>query len=183
MIVGVPKEIKADEYRVAMLPVGVEELTGAGHTVLLEAGAGMGSGIADAHYTAVGATLVEGPSDLKDMLKRLDAKDRSRRRALQTDCTDVLDTVNAGAWSHVAAHIRLASKHRPEVGIIDLAFNLVRTELVNRAGTVECLGDELTERLVVVTHRWRSSLSPRNSPDSPADESFFGRGRHERPGF
>ena len=50
MIVGVPREIKSDEYRVAMLPVGVEELTHAGHTVLIEAGAGQGSGIADAQY-------------------------------------------------------------------------------------------------------------------------------------
>ena len=55
MIVGVPKEIKADEYRVAMLPVGAEELTAAGHTVLIEAGAGLGSGIADAQYEAAGA--------------------------------------------------------------------------------------------------------------------------------
>ena len=42
MIVGVPKEIKRDEYRVAMLPVGVEELVRAGHRVLVEAGAGLG---------------------------------------------------------------------------------------------------------------------------------------------
>ena len=43
MIVGVPKEIKQDEYRVAMLPVGVEELVRRGHKVLVEAGAGTGS--------------------------------------------------------------------------------------------------------------------------------------------
>jgi alanine dehydrogenase len=58
MIVGVPREVKSDEYRVAMLPVGVEELTHAGHTVLIEAGAGLGSGIADAQYEAVGGTIV-----------------------------------------------------------------------------------------------------------------------------
>src|SRR5436305_12071989 len=58
MIVGVPKEIKADEYRVAMLPVGVEELTSAGHQVLMEANAGQGSGIADALYESAGATIV-----------------------------------------------------------------------------------------------------------------------------
>jgi alanine dehydrogenase len=58
MIVGVPREVKSDEYRVAMLPVGVEELTQAGHTVLIEAGAGTGSGIADSQYQAVGATIV-----------------------------------------------------------------------------------------------------------------------------
>ena len=50
MIVGVPKEIKTDEYRVAMLPVGAEELSAAGHKVLIEVGAGSGSGIADERY-------------------------------------------------------------------------------------------------------------------------------------
>jgi alanine dehydrogenase len=58
MIVGVPKEIKPDEYRVAMLPVGAEELTHAGHSVLIESGAGQGSGISDALYQAAGATIV-----------------------------------------------------------------------------------------------------------------------------
>ena len=55
MIVGVPKEIKLDEYRVAMLPVGVEELVRRGHRVLVEAGAGLGSGIADHDYLQQGA--------------------------------------------------------------------------------------------------------------------------------
>jgi alanine dehydrogenase len=64
MIVGVPREIKADEYRVAMLPVGAEELTQAGHTVLVESGAGLGSGIADAHYEAAGATIVADPREI-----------------------------------------------------------------------------------------------------------------------
>src|SRR5437667_362341 len=45
MIVGVPKEIKTDEYRVALIPVGVEELRRAGHRVLIQAGAGQGRGI------------------------------------------------------------------------------------------------------------------------------------------
>ncbi len=58
MIVGVPKEIKSDEYRVAMLPVGAEELSLAGHTVLIEAGAGQGSGIVDAQYQAAGAKII-----------------------------------------------------------------------------------------------------------------------------
>lgn len=58
MIVGVPKEIKPDEYRVAMLPVGAEELTHAGHTLLIESGAGQGSGIPDTLYQAAGATIV-----------------------------------------------------------------------------------------------------------------------------
>ncbi|GIW80960.1 MAG: alanine dehydrogenase [Gemmatales bacterium] len=59
MIVGVPKEIKTDEYRVGMIPVGVEELTRLGHQVLIERGAGQGSGINDDDYAAHGAEIVD----------------------------------------------------------------------------------------------------------------------------
>lgn len=61
MIIGVPKEIKPDEYRVAMLPVGVGELKRAGHRVLLEHGAGLGSGLPDHAYEAEGAEFVDSP--------------------------------------------------------------------------------------------------------------------------
>jgi alanine dehydrogenase len=64
MIVGVPREIKQDEYRVGMLPVGVEELTQAGHRVVVERGAGMGSGIPDEQYAVHGAEIVAEPADL-----------------------------------------------------------------------------------------------------------------------
>ncbi len=58
MIIGVPREIKEDEYRVAMLPVGVEELIQRGHKVLIQAGAGLGSGLADHAYLQAGADMV-----------------------------------------------------------------------------------------------------------------------------
>ncbi|GIW94079.1 MAG: alanine dehydrogenase [Pirellulaceae bacterium] len=64
MIIGVPREIKRDEYRVAMLPVGVEELVRAGHKVLIEAGAGLGSGIPDHAYLEHGAELVASGADI-----------------------------------------------------------------------------------------------------------------------
>jgi alanine dehydrogenase len=64
MLIGVPREIKRDEYRVAMLPVGVEELTRAGHRVLIEAGAGVGSGLPDAEYAAEGAEIVATPAEI-----------------------------------------------------------------------------------------------------------------------
>ncbi|QDU96971.1 alanine dehydrogenase [Lignipirellula cremea] len=64
MIVGAPREIKRDEYRVALLPVGVEELARAGHTVLIEVGAGLGSGIYDHDYLAAGAEMVPGPEEI-----------------------------------------------------------------------------------------------------------------------
>src|SRR5262249_1239416 len=55
---GVPSEIKSDEYRVGMIPVGVDELTRAGHKVLMQSGAGQGSGISDEQYAANGAEMV-----------------------------------------------------------------------------------------------------------------------------
>ena len=58
MRIGVPREVKQDEYRVGMIPAGVEELTRAGHEVRLEAGAGLGSGISDEQYLDAGAQIV-----------------------------------------------------------------------------------------------------------------------------
>lgn len=64
MIIGVPKEIKSDEYRVAMLPVGVEELTKRGHRVLVEKTAGVGSGYEDDRYAKAGGTLVDSAEEI-----------------------------------------------------------------------------------------------------------------------
>ena len=58
MLIGVPKEIKTNENRIALVPAGAEALTAAGHTVLIEAGAGLGSGFSDSTYEAVGATIL-----------------------------------------------------------------------------------------------------------------------------
>ncbi len=59
MIVGIPRETKGDEYRVSMLPVGVELLVQSGHKVLVERGAGAGSGYPDDQYKAAGATIID----------------------------------------------------------------------------------------------------------------------------
>ena len=64
MIVGVPGEVKSDEYRIGMLPVGVESLVAHGHTVLIENGAGQGCGYEDDRYAAAGARIVTGPDEL-----------------------------------------------------------------------------------------------------------------------
>jgi alanine dehydrogenase len=58
VIVGIPKEIKEHEYRAGILPVGVEELSRADHRVLVQKGAGLGSGIRDVDYERSGGTLV-----------------------------------------------------------------------------------------------------------------------------
>ena len=61
VIVGVPREIKRDEYRVAILPVGVEEFTRRGHRVVMEPGAGLGSGISDHEYLRAGTRWCRMP--------------------------------------------------------------------------------------------------------------------------
>ncbi len=64
MIVGVPTEVKKDEYRVGMRPVGVEVLTKQGHTVLVQSGAGLGSGFPDEQYDAAGADIVPSAAEV-----------------------------------------------------------------------------------------------------------------------
>ncbi|MEM9828857.1 MAG: alanine dehydrogenase [Planctomycetota bacterium] len=59
MKIGIPTEVKSDEYRVAMLPVGVVELSSRGHQVFVQSGAGVGSGFVDDDYVAAGAHVVD----------------------------------------------------------------------------------------------------------------------------
>ncbi|MEU1589680.1 alanine dehydrogenase [Micromonospora sp. NPDC005710] len=58
MKVGIPREVKNHEYRVAITPAGVNEFTRSGHQVFVEAGAGVGSSITDEEFTAAGATIL-----------------------------------------------------------------------------------------------------------------------------
>ncbi len=58
MIIGVPKEIKTNENRIALVPAGAELLTASGHTVYVEQGGGLGSGFADEQYVAAGAGIL-----------------------------------------------------------------------------------------------------------------------------
>ena len=64
MIVGIPKETKTHEYRVGITPVGVDELARRGHKVLVEADAGIGSGISNDEYKAVGAVIHESSENI-----------------------------------------------------------------------------------------------------------------------
>ena len=64
MIIGLLKETKLDEYRVALLPVGTEELTRAGHRVLVQKGAGAGSGLTDEVYAENGAILCDTAAEV-----------------------------------------------------------------------------------------------------------------------
>ncbi len=90
MRIGVPKEIKTHEYRVGLVPAGVQEAAAHGHTVLVERTAGIGSGIADEDYVAAGATLVDtaaevfAEADLIVKVKEPQAEERKRLKPGQT---------------------------------------------------------------------------------------------------
>lgn len=107
MIVGIPREIKTLEARVAITPEGVTEFVRAGHTVLVESGAGIGSAITDADFAAAGATIekdvekVWGSSELILKVKEPLSAEYGRMRqdqvlftylhlAASKECTDAL---------------------------------------------------------------------------------------------
>ncbi len=64
MLIGVPKEIKDNEFRVGLTPASVAELTHHGHSVLVEKSAGVGSGLSDDQYVTAGAALVDAPQEI-----------------------------------------------------------------------------------------------------------------------
>ena len=145
MRVGVPREVKNREYRVALTPAGVTELVRAGHTVLVEQGAGEGSSIPDGDYTATGATIVGSADDVwadADLLLKVKepiVEEYGRLRAGQTlftylhlaaskECTDALvasgttaiayETVQTadGALPLLAPMSEVAGRMAPQVG-------------------------------------------------------------------
>lgn len=86
MLIGVPKEIKDNEFRVGLIPSSVAELTHHGHKVVVEANAGSGSGLTDADYVAAGAEIAAGPDPIfarADMIVKVKEPLASERRKLR----------------------------------------------------------------------------------------------------
>lgn len=121
MKIGVPAEVKSDEYRVAMLPVGADLLTQAGHEVFVEHHAGIGSGFTDDNYRKVGATIVDtaeevyGAGDLIVKVKEPQAEEIKLLRKGQTLFT----------YFHFAASEAL-TRGCLEAGITALAYETLR---------------------------------------------------------
>lgn len=128
MLVGIPTEIKNNENRVAITPAGVHELTRRGHDVLIESGAGLGSGITDAAYTDAGARLastadeVWAAADLLLKVKEPIEAEYPRLRAGQTlftylhlaasqPCTDAL--VASGTTAIAYETVQLPNRSLP----------------------------------------------------------------------
>jgi alanine dehydrogenase len=90
MRVGVPREVKNHEYRVAITPPGVHELTGRGHDVVIESGAGEGSSIRDEEYVAAGAKILESADEVwgqSELVLKVKEPIESEYRRLRADLT------------------------------------------------------------------------------------------------
>ncbi|MEV4255320.1 alanine dehydrogenase [Spirillospora sp. NPDC049652] len=151
MKVGVPREIKNHEYRVAITPAGVHELTRNGHEVFVERGAGEGSAILDDDYTSAGAKILESADevwaegDLILKVKEPIAAEYHRMRSGQTlftylhlaasrECTDALLSAGVTAIAYETVQLpdrslpllapmsEVAGRLAPQVG----AYNLMR---------------------------------------------------------
>ena len=121
MRIGVPKEVKADEYRVAMMPVGADVLVRAGHEVIIERQAGIGSGFDDALYTAVGATLVDSAEEVfsrSDMIIKVKEPQPQEIRLFR-------DGLIVFTYLHLAADARLTEACRA-TGIVGIAYETIK---------------------------------------------------------
>jgi alanine dehydrogenase len=122
MRIGVPKEIKSQEYRVALTPAGARELSQLGHEVLVEAGAGVGSAFADEAYERAGASIgtaddVWARSELVLKVKEPIAPEYSRLR----------DDLTLFTYLHIAADEPL-TRALVDSGITAIAYETVETD-------------------------------------------------------
>lgn len=121
MIVGVPREIKTAEQRVALTPIGVRELVEAGHTVLIEKAAGEGSSIHDGEFEAQGGRIVPSAEDVfgeADLILKVKEPQASEVDMLRSG--QVLFT-----FLHLAAYPQLAEKLRSRA-IVAIAYETVQ---------------------------------------------------------
>src|SRR5215468_3440757 len=121
LVVGVPNEIKTHESRVALVPVGVEELTRLGHKILIQKGAGQGSGISDEQYAQYGAEIVPAAEDVwknADLVVKVKEPLPSEWRLLRPG--QIVFT-----YFHFAADEKL-TRAVLESGIIAVAYETIR---------------------------------------------------------
>jgi len=121
MIVGVPKEVKTDEYRAALIPIGAEELTRAGHTVLVQAGLGQGIGISDERYAESGAEIV---ADAASVWKRADLVIKVKE-PLPEEWPHMRDGQTVFTYFHFAASEDL-TRSVMKSGITAVAYETIR---------------------------------------------------------
>lgn len=119
MIIGVPKEIKNNENRVALTPAGVVSFVQAGHKVLIEKGAGIGSGFADDAYAQAGAEIIELASDVwaAEMVMKV-------KEPLESEYKYFRPGLVLFTYLHLAAEPALAQALK-DSGVIAIAYETV----------------------------------------------------------
>jgi alanine dehydrogenase len=123
MIIGVPKEIKPQENRIAMTPFGVEDLTKLGHTVLVEHQGGRGCGFEDSNYQQAGAEIIDGPAEIFERAELIvKVKEPQPSEIKMTREDQVMFT-----YFHFAAEQELTERFR-DTGAIALAYETVQNE-------------------------------------------------------
>ena len=123
MIIGIPKEIKEDEYRVGIVPAGVKDLVSNGHRVLVEKNAGIGSGIFDVEFKIEGAEILNNPADIycqAEMIMKV-------KEPLQSECKYLRKGQILYAFLHLAPAKELTETLLNQ-GIIAIAFETVELE-------------------------------------------------------
>ena len=142
MIIGVPKEIKNNEFRVAITASGVHEFLAAGHTVLIEKGAGLGSHIPDDEYHVAGAELVDSADEVwarADMVMKVKEPVAAEYHRFRAGL--ILFT-----YLHLAAEPDL-TRALAEAGVTAIAYETVQT--ANRALPLLAPMSEVAGRLAV----------------------------------
>ena len=122
MIVGVPREIKDNEYRVSMTPGGVCQLIEAGHEVCVETGAGEGSGFPDTQYSSFGARIVPTAEEAwaAEMVVKVKEPQPSEYPFLRSDLT-------LFTYLHLAAD-KDVTLEMAERGVTGIAYETVETQ-------------------------------------------------------
>jgi alanine dehydrogenase len=130
MRIGVPREIKSDEYRIGMIPVGVEMLVKAGHEVVIEHGAGVGSGFPDEDYVKAGGKILKTHEEViqgSDMIVKVKEPQPSEIALFKPG--QIVFT-----YFHFAASVEL-TQGCLESGIVAIAYETIK----DRKGTLPLL--------------------------------------------
>ncbi len=156
MKIAIPKEIKNNEFRVAITPAGVHDLVANGHDVIVETGAGVGSSITDEEYAAAGATIAANAADTwnaADMLLKV-------KEPIRDEYGYFRDDLLIFAYLHLAAEPELTAA-LVSSGVTAIAYETV--QLPNRALPLLAPMSEVAGRLSAIVGA-NAMLKPNGGP-------------------
>lgn len=121
MLIGVPKEIKPDEYRVALTPAGAEMLSQGGHHIVMESGAGLGSGFTDDFYAEAGVEILGNAEEVwtqADMIMKV-------KEPIQEEFPHMKESQVIFTYFHFAADVHL-TRSCLKAGVVAIAYETVK---------------------------------------------------------